>query len=316
MSRGRVLNMSDLTPNPRALDCLDAVADVVSVDADQTRLVEMIPDFDAYFASLHVRANADVLNAGQRLQVIATSSTGTDHIDVKLAEEKGIEVISIKHDYDLLDRFTATAELTFGLLFACVRKIPFAFDAAKQGNWARVLFRGHQVAHKTFGIIGYGRLGKMSAQYARAFRMRVIAHDPVPFECEGVERVDLHTLLGESDIIALHVHLTDETRGMISWDEFDRMKDGVILINTSRGGLIDEEAFLSALESGKVGAAGLDLIHGEWRKDLYNHPLIRYTRTHDNLVITPHVGGATFETESQAIEYTAKKLADYLRSLT
>ena len=313
MPKARVLCMHGITPYPDVLDPLREIADVTVEDGDQQRLVEVISNFDAYVASLHVRVNADVLARADRLKVIATSSTGLDHIDLDGCKRKGIAVIHNRHDYDLLRNITCTAELAFGLLLAVVRHIPAAFDAAKQGFWARDVFRGHQLNGKTYGILGVGRLGTISAQYARAFRMRVIGCDIKKIDVPGVEQVDFDTLLRESDIITIHVHLTDETRGMIGPDEFAKTKDGVILINTSRGAIIDEAAFLDALESGKVGGAGADVIHGEWETNLYHHPLIRYARTHDNLVIVPHIGGVTFEAQAATLRHTAVKLAAWLK---
>lgn len=311
----RVLSMADFETYPEPLKVLEPIAEVVTVPPDQEELKRLIPGFDAYFASLAVRADSEVLGRADRLRAIATSTTGTDHIDIEAARRKGVEIICIKNDYDLLNQITATAELAWSLMLGVVRKLPWGFDAAKKGIWARDVFRGHQMSGKTFGILGYGRLGKMVADYAKAFRMKVIACDIKDFEAEGVERVSFDRLLAESDVISIHIHLTEENRGLISTAEFEQMKPGVIIVNTSRGAIIDEEAFVKALESGKVGGAGLDVIHGEWRDDLDEHPLIVYARNHENLLIMPHVGGITYESQEMTLCYTARKLVDYLKSL-
>ena len=313
MAKPKVLCMHDVAPYPEALDPLREVAEVVCEPADQQRLVDIIAEYDAYVASLHVQVNADVLAAAKRLKVIATSSTGTDHIDLRRCDERGIAVLSIKTDYDLLNQVTCTAELAFGLLLGVVRRMPWAFDRAKEGVWARDEFRGHQLNGKTFGILGVGRLGTMSAQYAQAFRMRVIGCDLKKIELPFVEQVDFDTLLAQSDILTIHIHLTDETRGIIGREEFARMKPGAILINTSRGAIIDEEALVEALESGKLAGAGVDVIHGEWDSNLHDHPLIRYAREHQNLLITPHVGGVTYEAQSITLRHIAEKLARWLK---
>jgi len=317
--RFRVLCMADVSACPEALDPLREVAQVDVVPADRQVLVSSIGAYDAYFATLGVQVDAEVLaRAGPpygRLRAIATPSTGTDHLDLERARQLGIEVLSNKTDYELLDRITATAEMAWCLLLAAVRRLPWAFDAARQGEWARDRFRGHQLAYKTLGILGYGRLGRMVAQYGLAFRMRVIACDIRPFEAEHVRQVDLDTLLRESDVISIHVHLDETTRGMIGRREFALMRDGVVIVNTSRGAVINEDDFLEALRSGKVGAAGVDVIEGEWRTDLQEHPLVRYARQHDNLVISPHVGGVTLESQRMAYTHTARKLAAFLQSL-
>lgn len=311
----RVLSMADFETYPKARRILEPIAEVVTVQPDQKELKRLIPDFDAYFASLAVRADKEVLERAERLRAIATSTTGTDHIDLETASRKGVEIICIKEDYDLLDRVTATAELAWALMLGVVRKLPWGFESVKKGVWARDVFRGHQMSGKTFGILGYGRLGKMVADYAKAFRMRVIACDIRDFEAEGVERASFDRLLSESDVISIHIHLTEENRGLISTAEFEKMKPGVVIVNTSRGAIIDEEAFVKALESGKVGGAGLDVIHGEWREDLQEHPLIVYARNHENLLIMPHIGGITYESQEMTLAYTARKLVDYLKSI-
>jgi D-3-phosphoglycerate dehydrogenase / 2-oxoglutarate reductase len=313
--RYHVLNMANLDAAEDALKPLEEVAEVVTVPANQDALLRLIPDFDSYYAALAVRADAQVLERGKRLKAIATPSTGLDHIDVPLARKLGIEIVCIKEDIEFLSRITATAELAWALMLAVVRKIPSGFEAARRGYWARDVFRGHQLSGKTFGILGYGRLGRIVGEYAKAFRMRVLACDVKDFAAEGIQRVDFDTLLRESDVVSLHVHLTQENRGLISREAFGKMKPGAILINTSRGAVVDEAAFLEALESGRLAGAGVDVIEGEWRTDLDQHPLIRYARSHDNFVIMPHVGGVTYESQAMTLEFTAEKLARFLRNL-
>lgn len=176
----RVLNMSDLSVCPEALAVLELVAEVVSWPPDAKRLEELLPEFDAYYASLHVRVTRTMLDRAPRLRVIATPSTGTDHLDLACAREEGIAVLTLKDDRDFLDQVTATAELAWGLLLAVERRLPWAFTAAQRGEWARDQFRGHQISGKTLGILGYGRLGTMVADYGLAFRMQVLACDVRP----------------------------------------------------------------------------------------------------------------------------------------
>lgn len=294
---------------------LDEMAIVQHEKPDQEKLIELIPEFDAYFCSLNVQVTQEVIDNARKLKAIVTPSTGLDHIDVAYAASRGIDIIGLKTDYGLLDQLTATAELAWGLLLSVSRKIPWGFDAVKTGYWARDRFRGHQLSGKTLGILGLGRLGKMIADYGKAFRMNVLACDIQDIECEGVKRVSFETLLQESDVLSIHIHLTPENAGLISREAIAGMKDGVVIINTSRGAIIDEKAFLEALESGKIGAAGVDVIHGEWRPDLEKHPLVEYARSHENLVISPHLGGVTFESQAMAYGYSINKLYSYLKAL-
>ena len=265
---------------------------------------------------MHVRIDRDVIDAAGRLKIIATASTGTDHIDMDYVSRRGITILSLRDETSFLSGITSTSEMTWTLLLAVVRKLPWSFEAAKRGEWARDRFRGRQLSGKTLGILGYGRLGRITAEYGRAFRMRVLAHDlrdVVP--AEGVELVDFGTLLKESDVLSIHIHLTEENRRLFTDDVFNRMKPGAVLINTSRGATIDDTALIRALESGRLlGRAGIDVIHGEWNENLAAHPLIRYAAAHENLVISPHTGGVTFEAQSMAIEFISRKLTDYIVS--
>jgi D-3-phosphoglycerate dehydrogenase len=262
------------------------------------------------------RLDREILQHANRLCVIAFPATGRDHIDLEYAEEKGISIISLKDDTEFLGNVTCTAEMAWALMLAVVRHLPWAFEAAKAGRWrGRGLPRGHQISGMTLGILGYGRLGRIVAQYGKAFRMRVLAYDVREVTPEtDVTTVDLDTLLRESDIVSIHVHLQGN-EGFVDRDFFDKMKHGAVLVNTSRGGVIDETAFIEALHSGKLAGAGIDVIHGEWEPDLAQHPLIRYAREHQNLVISPHIGGVTVEAQAMTLEHTLSKLKHYLESL-
>ena len=313
MMRWQVLSMLDVSAFPSVLDPLGPVADVTEMPASQHDLLGHIAGFDAFLTPLTVRSDREVLDRTNRLLAVATPSTGTDHIDVTCARERGVEVISLKCDTEFLRGVTATAELAWALVLAAVRRVPWAFDAAKSGDWARDRFRGRQLSGKTLGILGYGRLGQMVGEYGKAFRMRVLACDirevtPEP----GVEMVSFSDLLRESDVLTIHVHLTEKTRGLMNTPALQQMKAGAVLINTSRGAVVDETALLAALQSGHISAAGLDVIEGEWRDDIYCHPLLAYAREHANVVITPHIGGVTFESQAMAIRRCAEKLAEFL----
>lgn len=315
-------------PRPRVLCCwppelgeallgsLPQAAEIVWAAPSRELLLQRLGEFHVYLASLHVRLDREMIEraARGRLRLVATPSTGLDHIDLPALEAASITLFSLRGEQALLDRVTSTAEQAWGLLLAAVRRIPAGHAAACAGEWARDRFRGTQLAERTLGVVGVGRLGSMVAQYGMAFRMRVLGCDLRDFNIPGVERVDLDTLLREADVVSLHVHLTPETRGLIGPAQFARMKPGVVLINTSRGAIIDEAALLEALRSGRVAAAGLDVIDGEWRADLKNHPLIEYARTHDNLVISPHVGGVTVEAQTITHAFLAERVKAWLAS--
>lgn len=305
--------MVDLEPYPDVRAYLEQHADLTVEPPDETRLLELVPDYDAYFGHIHVRVSRAVIERGvPRLKAVASPTTGTDHIDLTACAEYGVEVVCIKTEYDLLRTFTATAELAWGLLISVMRELPAAHGRAVAGHWDRDLFTGHQLRGKTLGILGYGRLGTMVAEYGKAFQMRVIAHDIKPFRADGVESVDFDTLIREADVLSLHIHLTPETERIIGRSEIAQMKPGAVLINVSRGALVDEEALVEALEAERLGGAGVDVITDEWSDNLENHPVIRYAARHRNLIVSPHIGGSTYETNHDARMFTARKLVTYL----
>ena len=307
---------ADLSHMPQARHELEACGEVRYVAATPAALAEALPEAEAYFASLDVVLTAELMSIAPTLRAVATPSTGLDHIDVNAASGRGIAVLCLKDDRQLLDRITATAELAWGLLLACARRFPEALNAARNGVWARDAVRGHQLAYKTLGILGCGRLGTIMAQYGQAFRMNIIGCDTQPVDMAGVtfQRVSFDRLLRESDVLSIHIHLTEANRKLLNGEALAKMKSSAILLNTSRGAIIDEDALRDALAHGRLAAAGLDVIDGEWRHDLEQHPLIEYARTHGNLVITPHVGGVTFESQAMAYAAAARKLYDYLHS--
>ena len=167
----RILCMSDVSECPDVLDPLRHIGEVVTLPPVQQVFNRHIGEYDAYLASLHLRVDRAMLEHAKRLCVIATPSTGHDHLDVDAMRELGIELISLRSDIELLNQITATAEMAWCLLLAVMRRLPWAFEAARRGDWARDGFRGHQLSGKTLGILGYGRLGRIVAQYGAAFRI-------------------------------------------------------------------------------------------------------------------------------------------------
>ena len=309
----KVLSTANVSAFPDVLDPLRRVAIVHEVPAERETLQREIVTADAYLPSLHIRLDEDCLRRAMGLQVIASPSTGLDHIDLQVARERGVSVLSLKDDREFLDSITATAEVAWGLLLSVVRRIPGASAAAQRGEWSRDLFRGTQLSGKTLGIVGYGRLGRMVANYGRAFRMRVLAHDVAALQPDdGVEMVGFDDVISQSDVLSIHVHLTEETRGLIGAPEFSKMRRGAVLINTSRGAVVSQDALLQSLRTGHLGGAGLDVIDGEWDKDLTAHPLIQLSRQTDRLLITPHIGGITLESQRVAYERIVDKLAAYI----
>jgi D-3-phosphoglycerate dehydrogenase len=302
--------MPDFATEAKAV--LESIGTVDYADWDYQEILANIEKYRIFLPNLSVNIDKNILKKAKNLKLIATPTTGTDHIDLKTAEANGIAVLSIKNDIDFLKNIPSTAELALGLL-SVVRRIPFAFDAVKEGRWSREDYRGNTLFGKTLGIIGYGRLGEIMARYGNALGMKVLAVDPYKqIDVRYAEPVSLDELLKRSDVISVHVHLNEETKGMIGRDEINRMKDGVIIINTARGAVIDEDAFVEGLICGKIGGAGIDVIADETLRNIKDTPLVEYARRHQNLVITPHIGGATIEAQKLTYLKIAEKVKTWI----
>lgn len=312
MSKPRVLCMLDVSMATEGLQELQEVAEVVILAPDRGRLLEMIGQFDALWAHTDLKIDREVLDQASRLKVINTASTGTDHIDKRAAMERGIQVLSITTDYGLLDRFSATAECAWMLLLACTRHFRSATRDVLEGGWNAPQFVGQQLSDSTLGVLGVGRLGKMVCRFGQAFRARVLGCDVKSIDEPGVEAVDFDTLLAESDAISIHIHMLAENYHLFNAETFGKMKRGAVLVNTSRGDLIDETALIESLESGQLSAFGADVLHDEWRSNMCESPVVAYARSHENVIITPHIGGATQRSVDEARIFSARKLAHFI----
>lgn len=311
----RILCTLDISGAPEAQSAFAGIGDLVCLPAERPLVLPAMRDVDAYLASASVRIDAEFLDHAPQLRVIGSPSTGTDHMDLDEIARRGIVCFDIAREYDLINGFTATSELAFGLLLALNRKIVPAQAQAKQGIWARERFTGFQLRGKTLGILGLGRLGRISARIGQGFGMSVIAHDIAAVSADGVEMVSFDDLFRRADVVTIHIHLNDKTDGLVNRDVLARMKPTAILLNTSRGRIVDEAALLDALRSGQLAGAGLDVIDGEWltQAELAAHPLIAYSRENENLLIMPHIGGSTTESIYGARVFMARKVADFLK---
>ena len=187
--------------------------------------------------------------------------------------------------------------------------IPASKDTLK-GVWAREKYSGHQLYGKTIGILGMGRLGKISANIASGFNMKILAHDIIKKKINNVKMVSLKKLFKSADIVCVHIHLTKKTEGMINKKLIQLMKKSSIIINTSRGAIINESDLIYALKKKLIAGAGLDVINGEWqsKSELLKHKLIKFAKKNNNLLIVPHIGGSTFESISGARRFVCNKL--------
>jgi D-3-phosphoglycerate dehydrogenase len=293
---------------------LDGVAELHIVEADSARVAKALATADALLdASMKVRITGQMIESAQRLKIISCATTGSDHVDINALSERGIPIRTLKEDSEFLRNITPAAELSWALLMACARRLPSAVAHVNSGQWERELFPGIMLNGRTLGLIGCGRIGGWMARYANAFGMSVQAFDPYQKDLpSGVRATSLPALMANSDAISVHVHLSEETRGLVSRGLFEQVKQGAIFINTSRGAVTDESALLYALRTGRLGAAGLDVLDGE--PDINFHPLVIYARDHDNLIITPHCGGFSPDAVRRVCAHAAGKIKAVLEA--
>lgn len=314
----KILNLFGKNFTPKAENILEKIGTVDSKEMTQLEIKNVIGNYDIVFMGLYPELNREVLEKADNLKAVVTATTNLDHVDLEYAKEKGIAVLSLKEEIDFLNTITGTAEMAMGLMFDLMRFSPWAFEDVKNYNWRREQFRGRNLYGKTLGIVGLGRLGKWMARYGRAFNMNVVSASPGANSEEclelGVKIVDFKTLLAESDIISIHVHLKDDTKHMFNREAFSKMKKGAYLINTAIREVVHEGDLLEALQNGRIAGYGTDVLADElWFDEGFkNHPLVEYAKTHHNCIILPHIGGMTYESREATDIFMAKKLQDYL----
>lgn len=314
----RILNVEPYGYCTDARCILNQVGQLVEARLSREDLIRELDAYDVLITRLAHQVDREVIDAGTRLRAIVTATTGLDHIDVDYADSRGIAVLSLRGESEFLRTICATAEHTWALLLALLRRIPQAFASVLEGNWNRDEFRGHELNGKRLGILGLGRVGRKVADYGLAFGMKVAAYDPYAAEwVKGVERIpQLLELLRSSDVISLHLPLNTETEHIIGDSELASLPSGSILVNTSRGELLDELALVRVLETGHLAGAALDVIQRERNPDkLFTSPLLSYARTHNNLLLTPHVAGATHESMAKTEIFMAGKLSAFLNAV-
>lgn len=290
---------------PEGMENLKAMTEVdVKLGLKPEELKAIIGQYDALIVRSETQVTADVIKCGTKLQIIARAGVGLDNIDVNAATQQGIMVVNAP-----TGNTVAAAEHTMALMLALARNIPQAHAQLKAGKWNRKEFTGVELRNKTLGIIGLGNVGSGVAVRARGFEMRLIGYDPFASQeyasSIGVILVPLEQLYRESDFITLHLPLTPQTRGMIGEKEIAMMKNGVRIINVARGGLINEEALVKAIDEGKVAGAAIDVFAVEPCTDsiLFKN---------DKIVVTPHLGASTKEAQVNVCIDVVDQIIDVL----
>ena len=261
---------------------------------------EQIKGFDCVVVRSATKVTKEVIAAADSLKLVVRAGVGLDNVDLDAAREKGVKVLNTPEAPT-----ASVAEMVLALMFSLARRVAAADSSMKNERWDKKKLSGSELWQKTLGVVGFGRIGYEVAKRAIALDMKVLAHDVIDIEeiCNdiGAERTDLEDLLKRSDYVSLHVPLVPQTRGMIGERELDLMKESAFLINTARGGVVDEKALLKALDENKIAGAGLDVFEEEppveW--ELVKHPKV---------VATPHLSSSTSEAQVRVGELTAEKV--------
>jgi D-3-phosphoglycerate dehydrogenase / 2-oxoglutarate reductase len=302
--------------NPRVL-----IADAVSLDCDTilrsrsievTRAVglspaelgEMVADYDGMIVRSAVKVDRPMIERMNGMRAIGRAGTGVDNIDVEAATERGIIVMNVPEGNTI-----SAAEHAVALLLSLMRQIPAANASIRDGKWDRKSFTGSEVLEKRVGILGMGRIGREVATRLRAFGATIIGHDPVltadAVQSLGAQPVTFDELIETADIISIHIPLLPETRGLIGHAELGRMREGAIIVNAARGGIVDETALLEALNTGRIAGAAIDVFEKE--PPALPNPLV----DHPNVVATPHIAASTREAQERVAIAIAHQLAEY-----
>lgn len=263
-----------------------------------------IPDVEVLIVRLGRKVDATIIDKFPDLKFIVSATTGHDHLDLHAMGERGIHLISLRGHNEFLKTIPSTAEHTWTLLMSLIRNVPSANEHVKQGKWVRDEFRGYQLKGKTLGIIGYGRTGKKVAHYAAAFEMDIKYYDPYISGGDHKKVDSLDLLMHQSDILTYHVHLNEETRHLLNEKNINVIKPGAYLINTSRGDIWDEDAVVRSLKNEKVKGVAVDVLSSELN-DVKKSPLWSGQKAGLNIVITPHIGGATWDAMWSCEEFVA-----------
>ncbi len=264
-------------------------------------LIKVIPAYDGMVVRSRTKVRAPVIDAAKNLKVIMRGGVGLDNIDVDYAKSKGITILNTPAASS-----ASVAELTTGYLLALARHIPQATASMKAGQWEKKKFEGSEISGKILGIVGYGRIGSEVAWRAKALGMDILVYDPYVTRLSEGALVSLDELLAQSDYITFHLPHTDETHNLISKAEFEKMKQGVYIVNCARGGIVDEEALYNAIQNGKVAGAALDVFAQE--------PLADYKLfSLDQVIGSPHIGASTEEALARVGAEVADKLIEYYR---
>lgn len=274
-------------------------------DPSFEELVNNVKDVDAIFTNPNktkIYLDKNIFKVAKRLRFICTASTGTNHINLEHTDEFGIKVISLTNQRSVINRISSTAEHAFALTLSSLRNIPNSMDSVRKGEWDYEKFIGKQMNCLKIGVIGYGRLGKMYCKFAKSMGSEVFVYDPYKqVKSTKIIQVDSLTKIFEiCDIVSLHVHVNEETIGLIGSKALSHAKEDILIVNTSRGEIINEQDLVKFLKRNPRSKYATDVLTDEVRNRKKSH-ILRWADKNNQVIITPHIGGMT--TNAQEIAY-------------
>ncbi|WP_256003617.1 2-hydroxyacid dehydrogenase [Pedobacter deserti] len=306
MNKGKILIVDDLHPvfKQRAEDMGYVVDDEPQITRAET--VARIPDYEGIAVRTKFKIDQEIFDRGRKLKFVARAGAGLDNIDVKIAQARGIKLLAANEG-----NMDAVGEHALGMLLAMMNNFRKADMEIRQGVWDREGNRGYELKGKTVGIIGYGHMGQSFARRLSGFGVQVIAYDKykTAFSDEYAREVSMEEIVKHSDVLSLHIPLTAETRQMVDDEYFFHFRKPIFFINTARGEIVSIQSVLNALKSGKVIGAGLDVLQTEKFPGLAQQDWYSELISNDRVLLTPHVGGWTFESYRKISEVLAEKLS-------
>lgn len=295
-------------------DVLESFAEVSYLDDPSLQeVLEVVHLCDYIFTNPNkskVFLGKDIFDAAASLKCICTASTGTNHIDKEQAASRDIQILSLTEEREIINKIGSTAELAFALTLASVRKILPSHQGALKGQWDYSKFIGRQMNALTVGVIGFGRLGKFYASFFEPFNSKVVVYDPFKKVNDYEQMGTLEELVSISDIISLHVHVNEETKNLVDKDLLSFAKPDLLIVNTSRGEVVNENDLIDFLKKNKEAKLATDVLHDEIRNKAIS-PILNFSKITDQILVTQHIGGMTKEAQVIAYGHAAKLLRDF-----
>jgi len=313
--------MKLICPDPKTFssECIQEIKKIFNAhlkEISQNKFNKIGKDYNIILTRFTRYVGKEVLSKNTKVKYVLTPTTNPEnYIDLKAAKENKIKIFSLKNENKFLNNIPATAEHTWLLILALCRKIIPATKYESIKSWSPINYKGVQLKDKTIGIVGFGRLGKKVASYAKSFGMKVIFYDRRISGIKNCKKVNsLYSLVSKSDIVTIHATLNNETFYMFNKKTLSKFKKNSLLINTSRGELVDSKALVSSLRKKEIQGAGIDLIENEVSlKNREKDPLIKYSKKNSNIVVTPHIGGYTYESVKDTDLFILNKFKKYIK---